>query len=307
MRYIDHQTIGDRLTWAGVVDTLRAGHTLPRAEISDQFLTRGPDTMLSRAAWIDGLGIGVKTVSVMAGNAAKGLPTVHGGMLVFEDQNGTPEAVVDSQLVTEWKTAGDSVLGATILARPDAAHYLIIGAGVVAENLVRAYCATFPGLTDVTIWNRSADKATRLAQKMAAQGYPTTATGDLPTACAQADIISTATMAQSPVLQGDWVTPGTHVDLIGAFKPDMREADDVLLQKAQVYVDCFDTTLDHIGEMMIPLANGTLTRDDVLGDLYDLVPKQVVRKSDAAITVFKNGGGAHLDLMTARHILAMSA
>lgn len=304
MKYVHHGAVGDRLSWQGVVEAFRAGHTLLKPEISDQFVTRGNDTLLSRAAWIDGLGFGVKSVSVMAENAAKGLPTVQGAMLVFEDQNGVLEAIVDSDLVTEWKTAGDSVFGAKMLARHDAQRYLIVGAGVVAENLVRAYSAMFPRLEQIEIWNRTPSKANALAEKMTARGYPVKAVENLPDACARADIISTATMSKEPVICGDWITAGTHVDLIGAFKADMREADDALMKKARLFVDSYDTTLHHIGELMMPLASGVISEADVLADYRGLVAGGDGRVSQDDITVLKNGGGAHLDLMTAKYILS---
>lgn len=110
-------------------------------------------------------------------------------------------------------------------------------------------------------------------------------------------------MTHDPILLGDWVRPGTHVDLIGAFKSDMREADDALLKKSRLFVDCRETTLDHIGELMIPLASGAISKTDILGDLYDLASGVPGRVGETDITVFKNGGGAHLDLMTARELL----
>ncbi|MFZ5964283.1 ornithine cyclodeaminase family protein [Thalassococcus sp. BH17M4-6] len=305
MQFVTSDTVAGRLSWTGVMQALRDGHQRPKAEIGDQFLTRDPDTLLSRAAWIDGLGIGVKSVSVMAGNTARGLPTVQGAMLVFDDSDGRIAAVIDSDLVTQWKTAGDSVFGARLLARPDSATLLIVGAGVVAENLVRAYAEVFPDLRQITVWNRTGSKAADLAARMSDEGFPVSAATDLPKACAEADIITTATMAKEPILQGDWITPGTHVDLIGAFKSDMREADDALLQKARIFVDSYDTTIHHIGELMIPLASGAIAESDVLADFYELVAgDHVGRSGQEEITVFKNGGGAHLDLMTADYILS---
>lgn len=304
MRYLSQDHVGQNISWAEVVGALADGHRLPKAQIGDQFLERSADTLLSRAAWIDGLGFGVKSVSVVPDNAARDLPTVQGAMLLFDDRDGRLEAVIDSQLVTDWKTAADSALGASLLARPDSKSYLVVGAGVVAENLIHAYYELFPSLERIEIWNRTPQKAAKLADKLSRAGLPVhLAAADLKEAAAQADIISTATMAKQPILEGAWIQAGTHVDLIGAFKADMREADDALLRKARVFVDSFETTLEHIGELKIPIADGVLTADDVVGDLYDLVPRTEKRETDAEITVFKNGGGAHLDLMTAKHLL----
>ena len=285
--------------WPRLVDALQAGHHGAKAEIADQFLHRGDDVLLSRAAWIDGQGVGVKTVTVLPGNVAKGLPSVQGAMLVFDDVTGAPRALIDSALITRWKTAADSVLGARLLARSDARHLLIIGAGSVAASLIEAYSAVLPGIERITVWNRTIAKAEALAAD-----YPSVEVAqDLQAALAEADIVSTATMSSVPVLPGAMLKTGTHVDLIGAFTATMREADDDVLRRGRIFVDARETTLDHIGELMIPLAAGTIQRGDVLGDLRDLVAGTVGRQGDDDITVFKNGGGAHLDLMTANLIL----
>ena len=205
-------------------------------------------------------------------------------MLLFDDESGAVEAVIDSALVTRWKTVADSLLGAQFLARKDAKRLLIIGAGTVAEGLATAYPVLFPGM-QVEIWNRSADKAEALADRASA-----TAVSDLPEAVGRADIISTATMAKTPVLMGAWLQAGQHVDLIGAFTADMREADDLALQRSRIFVDSVATTVEHIGEMMIPLASGAIARTDIRGDLYDLAQGAEGRVASDDITLFKNGG-----------------
>jgi len=295
--YITAADVEHLLDWTTVADAIAEGHRAPRPAIGDTFLTRGDDTLLSRAAWIDGMGVAVKSVTVLPGNPARGLASVNGAMVLFEDSTGLPVAVIDSALVTKWKTAGDSVLGARLLARPDSARLLIVGAGAVAASLIEAYRAVFPGI-EVTLWNRTADKVRALADRQGAF----VAEG-LADAVAEADIVSCATMSREPVLRGDWLRPGQHVDLIGAFKADMREADDAALVRSRIFVDSVETTLDHIGELRDPLARGVIRRDDVLGDLYDIMPGRVGRRDADEITLFKNGGGAHLDLMTGRVIL----
>jgi ornithine cyclodeaminase len=303
MQLITAKDVAGKLSWQKVIAALEDGHRLPKAQIADQFLGGTDKTLLSRSAWIDGLGFGVKSVSVFAGNTAAGLPSVQGAMLVFEDTTGTLQAVIDSSLITNWKTAADSVLGAKLLARPNSKSLLVIGAGSVAKNLVRAYCAAFAKLVQISIWNRTPRRAAELAANLAKEGYDVTVVNDLATACQAADIITTATMARTPVLRGDWISPGTHVDLIGAFKADMREADDTVLQRSRLFVDSYDTTLEHIGELMIPLASGAITKADILADLYGLMTGATGRQHANEITVFKNGGGAHLDLMVAHYIL----
>ncbi len=284
------------LDWIGLTDALTAGHDLPRAEIGDTFLYRDPDTLLNRSAWIDGLGIAVKSATIFPGNPANSKPMVNGGVTLYSDSNGTLEAIVDFHLVTKWKTAGDSLTAARRLARPDSENILIVGAGTVGHNLHAAYSAAFPNAR-FTIWNRTRANAEKMAQQI--DGLQVA--DDLETAVRATDIVTSATMSTESLIKGDWLQPGQHIDLIGAYRPDMREVDDAALQKSRVFVDSFDTTIGHIGEINIPLESGAITRDHLLADYYDM--NAVTRKSDDEITLFKNGGGAHLDLMTSRYIL----
>ncbi|SEP06831.1 ornithine cyclodeaminase [Salinihabitans flavidus] len=284
------------LDWIGLTDALAAGHGLPKAEISDGLLYRGEDTLLQRQAWIDGLGIGVKSATIFPGNPGRGVPMVNGAMTLFDDTQGTLAAVVDFHLVTKWKTAGDSLLAARRLARSDAREILIVGAGTVGHNLRAAYGAAFPRAR-FTVWNRTRARAEEMASRFDGMAV----VEDLEEAVKAADIVTCATMSTDPVLRGEWLRPGQHVDLIGAYRPDMREADDTALQRARLFVDSFDTTLGHIGELKIPLEAGAIARSDVVADYYDLAA--FARQSDDEITLFKNGGGAHLDLMTSRYIL----
>ncbi|MFN3207611.1 MAG: ornithine cyclodeaminase family protein [Roseovarius sp.] len=284
------------LDWLALCDTFEAGHERPKAEIGDTFLYRDPDTLLSRSAWIDGMGLAVKSATIFPGNPDKGDPMINGSVSVFSDTNGSLEAVIDFHLVTKWKTAGDSLFAALRLARPDSRNILIVGAGTVGRSLFQAYSAGFPG-AQFTVWNRTRANA----EAMVADCPGLTVADDLETAVRSADIVTSATMSTDPVLKGDWFQPGQHIDLIGAYRPDMREADDTALQRARVFVDSYDTTVGHIGEIKIPLEAGTITRDDLVADYYE--PENFTRRSDQEITLFKNGGGAHLDLMTSRYIL----
>ncbi|MVO15456.1 ornithine cyclodeaminase family protein [Parasedimentitalea huanghaiensis] len=284
------------LEWVEFTEALAKGHSLPKAEIGDTFLYRKPDTLLTRSAWIDGMGLAVKTANIFPGNPKAGKPMINGSVSLYSDSDGSLEALVDFHLVTKWKTAGDSLLGALRLANPNAAEILIVGAGTVGGSLIDAFAAGFPQ-AQIRVWNRTSPKASDLAASR-----PGTLTApDLESAVRAADIIVTATMSSSPVINGDWLRPGQHLNMIGAYRPDMREADDVALTRAQIYTDSFDTTLDHIGEFMIPLAAGVIKREDVLADFYQL--DRFPAYDPSQITLFKNGGGAHLDLMTSHHVL----
>ena len=282
------------LDWLGLTDALAKGHDLPKAEIGDTFLYRGKDTLLSRAAWIDGMGIAVKSATLFPDNPKRDKPTINGSVTLYSDSDGTPEAIVDFHLVTKWKTAGDSLLAARKLARPDSRNILIVGAGTVGFSLVEAYGAGFPE-AEFTVWNRTAAKAQAMAENLGI-GWAE----DLEAAVKQADIIGCATMSTTPVLEGAWFQPGQHIDLIGAYRSDMREADDTALARSKVFVDSFSTTIGHIGEIEDPLQRGVIARDDILADFYEL---SAFERGPEDITLCKNGGGAHLDLMTARYIL----
>jgi ornithine cyclodeaminase len=279
------------LRWDGLLEAFEAGHRLPKPDIKDLFVYRGGDTILDRATWIDGLGALVKVATVVPGNVARGKPTVNGAVTLFDDVTGELSGLVDFHLVTKWKTAGDSLLAASRLARKDARRFLLVGAGKVAQSMVEAYGSVFPQ-AEFTVWSRSRDSA-------AAMGLPVA--DDLEAAVRAADVICTATMATAPLIKGEWLQPGQHLDLIGAYKPDMREVDDAAMARARVFVDARATTLHHIGELMAPLKSGAITEADVVADYYD-DPAIYVRRSEDEITIAKNGGGAHLDLMTALYI-----
>jgi ornithine cyclodeaminase len=279
------------LSWQGLLKAFEAGHKLPLSDIKDMFLYRDTDTILNRGAWIDGLGSLIKAATVYPGNAAKGKPTIHGVVSLFGDATGELEAILDFHLVTKWKTAGDSLFSASRLARKGAREFLLVGAGAVAKSMVEAYSSVFPEAR-FTVWSRTRESA-------AAMGLPVA--DDLETAVRKADVICSATMATQPLIKGDWLQPGQHIDLIGAYKPGMREVDDRAMQRARVFVDSRATTLHHIGELIDPIASGAITEADVVADFYD-DPALFARRSEEEITLAKNGGGAHLDLMTANYI-----
>ena len=286
------------LDWHGLMEAFREGHRLPKAEIGDTLLYRGEDTLLSRAAWIDGVGSLVKTANIFPGNPGIGKPLILGAVNVYSDMDGSLLALVDFELVTKWKTAGGSLLGAMQLARKDSETILIVGAGAVGHSLRQAYGALFPDARFL-IWNRTTSKAEEFAA-----AYPGTEVApDLETAVRMVDIVTSATMVTEPILNGEWFQPGQHIDIIGAYRPDMREVNDAAITRSSIHVDSRDTTIGHIGEIQNPIDRGLISEADILSDFYDLDAGRMTRRSQDEITLFKNGGGAHLDLMTSRYIL----
>ena len=280
------------MDWAGLMAAFEAGHRLPKAEINDLFLYRGKDTLLNRAAWIDGLAQLVKVALIMPDNPQRGLSTINGVVNLFDNETGVLTALVDFHLVTKWKTAGDSLLAASRLARKDSRNILLVGAGNVARSMVDAYSTVFPDAR-FHVWNRSPAGAEAMAEDPRVTVAP-----DLEAAVKQADIICSATMSKTPVINGAWLQPGQHLDLIGAYNPHMREVDDEAITRARLFVDSRATTIHHIGEIRDPIASGAITEADIIADYYDLAKGSFTRRSSDEITICKNGGGAHLDLMT---------
>lgn len=289
---------GERhLDWLALTDALAAGHDGPRAEVADVFLYEGENTLLNRSAWIAGMGLAVKCATIFPRNRAAGKTAIGGAVNLFSGHDGALEAILDFHLVTKWKTAGDSLLAACRLARADSQNILIVGAGTVGQSLFEAYGAAFPD-AQFTVWNRSAEAARAFQSR-----FPTVQIADdLADAVSAADIVACATMATDPVIKGEWLRPGQHVDLIGAYRPDMREVDDAALLRSRVFVDSRATTIDHIGELKIPISQGVIDEDHIVADYYEI--DKFMRRDPSDITLFKNGGGAHLDLMTSRYILS---
>ena len=288
---------GERyLDWLTLIDAFIEGHKMPKAQIEDVFLYESDNTLLNRSAWIKGLGLAVKCATIFPENSKQGRPAIGGAVNLFSSMNGSLEAILDFHLVTKWKTAGDSLLGAKRLARPDSRYVLILGAGTVAHSLHEAYSTLFPQ-AEFAVWNRSRANAEAFAKK-----HPgTTIVSSLADAVKKADIITCATMSTEAILRGEWLRPGQHVDLIGAYRPDMREADDEVLRRGRLFVDSRETTIEHVGELLIPISEGVICESDIIADYYQMEDMQ--RRTDDEITIFKNGGGAHLDLMTSRFIL----
>ncbi len=306
MIVIDAQAVHGLMDWSRQVAALRAGHAGPRPAIDDLLMRQSGSSLLVRAAWADGTGIGLKAVTVFPRNPDRSppLPAVQGQFLLFDTEDGSVQAIIDGAAITAWKTAGDSALGTDLLARADARTLTMVGAGAMAEPLVRAHLSVRPGIERIVIWNRSAARAEALAGRIGDTGRRIEVLADRAAAIGEGDIVSCATMSKDPVVPGEALKPGAHLDLVGAYTPDMREADDAALTRGRLFVDARETTIHEIGELIIPLKAGVISESDVLGDLFDLVPGGAGRQSDDEITIYKNGGGAHLDLMTAGAIHA---
>jgi ornithine cyclodeaminase len=309
MRMIDRDQVDRSLTFAGLVEALRDrfrdGAVQP---VRHHHTVERPDgaasTLLLMPAWgdfekagtSDGGYIGVKIVTVTPDNNAVGLPAVNGLYLLLDGKTGAPRALIDGQRLTQWRTACASALAASYLARADAARLLVLGAGALCPFLVRAHAAVRP-ITEIRIWNRTAENAEKAAAGLRDQGYAATVAGDLDTALGWADIVSAATISTEPLIKGAVLRPGIHVDLVGGFTPAMREADDEAIRRARVFVDTRAGATKEAGDIVQPLQSGVLTPERILADLYELTRgERPGRRDGEEITLFKSVGAALEDL-----------
>ena len=296
-RALDYATLVDRLGEmfsAGCEVPLRHHHQVTRADGTE-------GTLLLMPAWQANGPIGIKVVSVFPENARRGKASVLGSYLLLNGDTGEPEAFLDGVRLTLRRTACASALAARYLAKPDAKYLLMVGAGALVPHLIGAHCAVRP-IEEVLIWNHRKERARELAEGLSAKlSIRVDWTEELAGTCGDADIISCATLAVDPLVQGDWLRPGVHLDLVGAYRPDMREADDEAMLRGRLYVDTRPGAMAEAGDVVQAIASGAITEDHIQGDLYQLCRNEVAgRKSADEITVFKSVGTALEDLAAAR-------
>lgn len=312
MLAIDADALAATLDPAWLVERLRQGHMAAPAAV-EQLLLSEPrpdgdsDHFLIWAAWAPGAGLASKLVTVFPDNERRGVgPNIRSVVVLF-DGGGRPRAVVTGESFTRMKTAADSALAARLLSRPEAEVLAVLGAGAQAETQVRFLAAVRPGLRRILLWNRTPEKAAALAGRCRALGLDAVATADAEAAVGAADIVTCVTAARSPVLRGAWLKPGAHVDLVGAFTPEMRESDDAVVRRGRIFVDTRRFALLS-GDLSQPFKTGVAGEAAIAADLFELCSgRKDGRRSPEEITVFKNGGGGHLDLMVAEALYATAA
>jgi len=243
--------------------------------------------------------VGCKIVSVYPDNAKLNKPSVYGSYMLMSGETGEPLALIDGTTLTAWRTAAASALAARYLAREDAEHLVMVGAGALSAHLIRAHAAARP-IKRVTLWNRTRSRAVSTAFALHAAGIEPTIADDLEAAVRTADIVSCATLSAEPLVQGQWLKKGAHLDLVGAFTPKMREADDEAVRRSRVYVDVRASAPKGSGDIAVPLKKKILNAADIQGDLFELCRSEVKgRKRKDEITLFKSVGNAIEDLAAA--------
>jgi len=311
MQMIGEHELAERLGWPeliGAIETeLKAGRvTSPeRSNIPIPMPGGGTSNLLVMPAWVEGESLGVKLVTFFPENGAKGLSTINASYALFSGADGRLQAVIEGDELTARRTAAASALAARFLARKDARRLLVVGTGQLSAKVAAAH-ASVRAYERIEIYGRNADKAAAIVASLAKDGIAAHVAGDLDAAVADADVISSMTSSTVPLIRGAHVKPGTHVDLIGAFKDDMRESDDALVTKASLFVD-FRPGAMKAGDLAQPLAAGLIREADIKADLAELASgKHPGRASEEEITFFKSAGFSLLDLAAARLAVAQA-
>lgn len=308
LRHYTADDVHAALDYRALVEALRAQFASEACAPvrSSHAVTAEGDRLLIMPAW-DAESLGVKIVTVFPRNRAREIPTVAALYLLMEGTTGHPLALVDGEALTLRRTGAASALASTYLSRPDSSHLVVVGTGALAPFMAAAHCAVRP-IERISVWGRTPSHAEHTAQQLAARRLPARATRDLTAALADADIVSCATTAREPLVHGRAIREGTHVDLVGAFTPQMRESDDELIARAHVFVDTFAGALKEAGDLVDPLSRGVITREAIRAELADLVTGRCEgRTSRDHVTVFKSVGTAIEDLCAARLVLRRSS
>ncbi|GKW50933.1 bifunctional Delta(1)-pyrroline-2-carboxylate/Delta(1)-piperideine-2-carboxylate reductase [Halomonas sp. NCCP-2165] len=302
MRIISAEEVARALDWQALVarlgKTFVQGVEAPPRHHHAMHRPDGEATMLLMPAWEAAGYIGVKMVNVFPQNAEHGLPAIAGVYLLSEGRHGRPLACLDGSELTRRRTAAASALAAQALARDDAETLLVVGTGKLAPMVIEAHAAVRP-IKRVRVWGRNLDKARAIAADYAGR-FDTAAVEDLEHACREADIVSCVTLSREPLIRGAWLAPGSHLDLIGAFRPSMRETDADCLARSEVYVDTYAGARGEAGDILQAIDEGAFAFDSIRGELAELLRgDKPGRSSPEAITLFKSVGASLEDLAAA--------
>lgn len=310
MQFYSAKDVARALSYEALVTKLREsfveGAVVPPRSMLPVELPSGARALFAlMPAWQEGRTLSVKLVTIFPDNPARGLPTIHAQILLFDGATGIPQALVDGTEVTRRRTAAVSALAATYLAREDARSLLLIGTGAQAPHNALALAAVRP-IDRIGVWGRSVEKARAVVSALAPQTRcKVQLVDDLEKAAREADVISCATSASTPLVQGAWLKPGAHLDLVGSHSPNARECDDEAARRAKIYVDTMAGALREAGDVLMPIRAGVIREADVIGDLRGLCRGEIEgRRSAGEITLFKSVGSGLADLAAAQLVVS---
>ena len=278
-----------------VVVPMRHHHDFPNPKV------KSDSTLLLLPAWNPSKTAGVKIVTISPENGQFDLPSIQGTYIYLDAIKGSIKAILEAKSLTAKRTAATSALASSFLSKKNATSLLMVGTGALSKNLIKAHAAVRP-ITKVYVWGRNFEKAKAICNALKHEKFSVTAIQKIEEKISEVDIISCATLSKEPLIIGKHLKPGQHIDLVGAYKKDMREADDEVIMKATVFIDTFQGGLKESGDIVIPLQNGTLKEEDIKADLFQLCNHQKDgRFSDSEITLFKSVGHAIEDLAAANY------
>ncbi len=310
MHVISAEQVYRICAWDDLMSALAEAHKGEKPLVDRSAITRDNDditeTYINISAWIPGKAFASKMVTVLPQNPSRfeDIPAIQALVALFDGKTGSPRAVIDGTSLTYVKTAADSALGSRLLSNPDARVLTVVGTGGLAPFAVRAHLAARPSIERVQVWGRRPDQAIRVARELDAESIAAAPVEDLEAAVRRSDVVTCVTASSTPLVAGAWLKPGAHLDLIGAFTPDMRECDDEAVTRARLFVDSRWFAVEKPGDLGNPIARGVIRVSDVEADLFELCGEGYqVNRVDRDITLFKNGGGAHLDLYTGLFIV----
>ena len=304
MQIIDADALDELLDYPALIEALREmfreGCDMPtRHHHTVEVPCGAPGTLLIMPAWQAGGMMGVKTVTIFGDNAARGLASVLGKYYLMDATSGEPLALIEGTVLTRWRTAAASALASGYLSREDSGRLLMVGSGSLAPHLIRAHAAMRP-IREVRLWSRDAKNAAALAGRLAVPGVNISPVTELEESAAWADIISCATLSEAPLIEGEWLQPGVHLDLVGAFRADMRETDDAALIGARIHVETMSGALSEAGDILLAINSGAIFEADILADMYALTRGEAPGRGAAdEITLFKSVGAELEDLAAA--------
>lgn len=263
--------------------------------------TAPDDLLMLMPAWTRRW-LGLKTLTLKGGNPARGLPFIQGNYLLVDNSTGQFVASMDGTELTRRRTAAASAMAATYLARKDAATHLIIGAGSLALHFARAHASVRP-IARTLVYNRTAARAEAVASELSRTGQNAAVAISLEQAVREADVISCITGSTVALVKGAWLKPGTHLDLAGAYRPDMRETDAEAVARSRVYVDTREGAGHEAGDLLQAAQEGAFDMNNIVGELADLATGRAGgRQSADEITLFKSCGTAIEDLAAAAEV-----
>jgi ornithine cyclodeaminase len=311
MLHLDAAAVAARLDRKALIDALAAAFRHPASvperrhyEIPSANPGQRPGALLVMPAWRVGAALGIKWVTVFPDNAARGLPAVAATYVLLDAETGQPRALLDGGELTLRRTGAASALASRLLSAADASRLTMVGTGRLAPHLVESHALVRP-IREIRIWGRTPERARELASSLRRPGWIVEATEDLRSAVRWAHVVSCATLSRRPLVLGEWLVPGQHLDLVGAFTPEMCEADDAAVARSELFVDTRAGALSESGEILGAIRRGAIAADSVRGELADLVTGRAARSAPSAVTLFKSVGTALEDLAAAE--LAMAA